>query len=87
VLKWARAHGCPWDDLTCSLRCSGRAHGSAPQVEAMEPTLQAPGSKRLKLESEELLANFGFKFNLRRYNMDVLKWARANGCEWDRMTW
>ena len=35
----------------------------------MKPTLKAPESKRLKLEHEKTLPNFGFKFNLRRYNV------------------
>jgi hypothetical protein len=29
--------------------------------------LKPPGSKRLKLDYDELLSNFGFNFNLRRY--------------------
>jgi hypothetical protein len=32
----------------------------------MKPVLKAPGTERLKLKYEELLSNFGFKFNLRR---------------------
>jgi len=34
----------------------------------MKPTLKAPGYKHLKLEHENLLSNFAFNFNLRRYN-------------------
>jgi hypothetical protein len=30
-------------------------------------TLKTPGTKRLKPEYEELISNFAFKFNLRRY--------------------
>jgi len=37
------------------------------QVDPIKPTLKAPGIERLKLKHEELLSNFGFKFNLRRY--------------------
>ena len=33
----------------------------------MQPTLTAPGSKRLKAECEKLLSNLSFKSNLRRY--------------------
>jgi hypothetical protein len=36
----------------------------------MKPTLKAPGIKRLKLEYDELLSSFGFKFNMRRYTME-----------------
>jgi hypothetical protein len=32
----------------------------------MEPTLKAPGAKRLQLENDESLSNFAFNFNLRR---------------------
>jgi hypothetical protein len=33
----------------------------------MNPTLKAPGSKRLKLKYNKLLSSFAFKFNLHRY--------------------
>ena len=39
------------------------------QVDPIKPTLKAPGSKRSKLKSDELLSSFAFNFNLRRYNM------------------
>jgi hypothetical protein len=35
----------------------------------MKPVLKAPGTKRLKLESDEPLSSFAFKFNLRRYSL------------------
>jgi hypothetical protein len=38
------------------------------QVDRIKPLLKAPGTERLKLKYEELLSNFGFKFNLRRYS-------------------
>jgi len=38
------------------------------QVDPIKPTSNAPGTKRLKLEYDELLSSFAFKFNLRRYN-------------------
>jgi hypothetical protein len=41
--------------------------GRAEQVDPIRPTLKAPGSKRLKLENEQLHWNFAFKFNFRRY--------------------
>jgi hypothetical protein len=37
------------------------------QVDPIKPKLKAPGTKRLKLEYDELLSSFAFKFNLRRY--------------------
>jgi len=36
----------------------------------MNPKLKPPGTKRLELKCDILLSNFGFKFNLRRYNKD-----------------
>ena len=39
------------------------------QVDPIKPTLRAPGTERLKLKSEELLSNFGFRFNVRCYTV------------------
>jgi hypothetical protein len=35
----------------------------------MKPVLKALGTKRLKLQYDETLSNFAFKFNLRRYTL------------------
>jgi hypothetical protein len=37
------------------------------QIDPIKPTLKAPGTKRLKLQCDELLSDFAFDFNLRRY--------------------
>ena len=37
------------------------------QVEPIRSTLKAPGSERLKLECNDLLSSFAFKFSLRPY--------------------
>jgi hypothetical protein len=37
------------------------------QVDPFKPKLKAPGTKRLKLNCVDLLINFGFKCDLRRY--------------------
>ena len=37
------------------------------QVDPIQPTLKAPGTKRLKLDCDEPLSNCAFKLNLRRY--------------------
>ena len=37
------------------------------QGDPIRPTLKAPGTKRLRLKSDEPLSNFAFKFELRRY--------------------
>jgi len=38
----------------------------------MKPKLKAPGTKRLKLEYDELLSTFAFKSNLRHYSLDLI---------------
>jgi hypothetical protein len=40
--------------------------GRAVQVDPMTPKLKPPETKRLKLEYDGLLSNYGLKFNLRR---------------------
>jgi hypothetical protein len=42
----------------------------------MKPTLKAPGAKRLKLENDETISSFGFKFNLRRYSVMTARSSR-----------
>ena len=37
------------------------------QVDPIKPRLKAPGTRRLKLQYDELLSTFAFKFDLRRY--------------------
>ena len=41
------------------------------QVDPTEPELKPSGTKRLKLECDELLSTFGFNTNLRRYTEDA----------------
>jgi len=38
------------------------------QVEPFTPTLKAPGSKHLKLQYDQTLSTFAFKFNLHRFD-------------------
>ena len=38
------------------------------QVYPIKPTLKPPGTKRFKLKYDEVLSNFAFNFNLRRYS-------------------
>jgi hypothetical protein len=50
------------------VRQQHRVHQGRPvQVDPIKPTLKAPGTKRLKLEFDELLSDSGFEFKLRRY--------------------
>jgi hypothetical protein len=43
--------------------------GKAVQVEPMTSKLKAPRTVRLKVECDDLLSRFAFKFNLRRYKV------------------
>ena len=43
--------------------------GKAVRVDPIKPTLKASGTKRLTLKYDELLSNFAFKYNLRRYTV------------------
>ena len=43
--------------------------GKAVQVDPMKHMLKPPKTKRLKLKYDELLSNFAFNFNLRRYTV------------------
>ena len=45
-------------------------HGRAVQVDPINPTLKAPGNKRLKVNFDEPLSNFACIFNLRRCSKD-----------------
>ena len=49
-------------------------HRRAVQIDPIKPTLKAPGTKRLKLNYDEPLSNFAFKFNLRRHNT-AMQWS------------
>ena len=46
-------------------------------IDPIEPKLKPPGSKRLELEYDGLLSNFGFKFNLRLYSLALDSCHRA----------
>ena len=39
------------------------------QVGSIKAVSKAPGTKRLKLNYDELLSSFAFKFNVRRYKL------------------
>ena len=50
----------------------------------LKPKLKPPGTKRLKLEYDGLLSNFGFKFNLRRYTKGLHDALDAISADSDR---
>jgi hypothetical protein len=47
----------------------------------MQPMLKPPGTKHLKLNCDDLLSNFAFKINLRRYAKVLLKDPLGSGAE------
>jgi len=51
------------------------------QLDTNKPTLKAPGTKRLKLKCDDLLSDFAFKCNLRRYIMASLRNAATSSAE------
>jgi len=46
--------------------------GKAVQVDPIEPKLQQPGTKCLKLKHDGLLSTFGFKINFRRFTLALM---------------
>jgi len=40
-------------------------------VDPIKPRLKPPRTKRFNLKYDELLSNFAFKSNVRRFNMDM----------------
>ena len=42
------------------------------QVDPIKPKLKSSGTKRLKMENDELLSSFAFKFNLGRFNKEMV---------------
>jgi hypothetical protein len=54
-------------ELTEAFRFVDTDNGWAVQVDPIKPTLKSPGCKSLKLEHDDLLSNFAFNFQLRRY--------------------
>ena len=49
------------------------------QVDPIKPTLKLPGSQHLNLKHENLLSNFAFNINLRRYSPVAVTAAEAAG--------
>jgi hypothetical protein len=82
-----------WDTQVCFINSHLAAHddmtarrnddfaeivqGGAVQVDPIKPKLKPPGIKRLKLDYDGVLSDFGHKFNLRRYNKGA-----ASGKRW-----
>jgi hypothetical protein len=71
--------------MICQALLSGQVRrqipvrGRAVQVDPIKPSLKPPEIKRLKLNDDEPLPNFGFKFNLRRCSVGRLTDGGYNG--------
>ena len=70
VLQWARANGCPWDEMTCK----GAALSGSLEVLQW---LRANGCPWNEYTSS---------WAARGGHFEVLQWARANGCPWNKWT-
>jgi hypothetical protein len=57
-----------------------KQQGGAVQVDPVKPTLKARISERLKLRCDDLLSNFAFKFNLRRYTKRTKRTTSTPSC-------
>jgi len=63
-------------------------HGRAMQVDPMKPKLKPPRTKRLKLEYDGLLSEFGFKFNLRKFGFKFnLRRYNTGFTSFDNIAW
>jgi len=58
----------PTNILDFDFETTSQELGRAVQVDPVKPTSKPPGTKRLKLKHDEVLSNFAFNFNLRRYS-------------------
>ena len=67
ILQWARAEGCPWDELTCQ-GAAAKGH-----LEVLQ-WARAKGCPWDESTCEGASKN---------RQVRVLIWARANGCPWD----
>ena len=70
VLRWAREHHCPWNEVTCYYAAAG-GHLDVLQWARAHGCPWCPGTCELAAQNGE---------------KEVLRWARENGCEWDEQT-
>jgi hypothetical protein len=53
------------------------AYGEPTHLQRIKSKLKAPGTKRLKLEHDNLLSTFPFNIDLRRYSTGASRWVDA----------
>ena len=51
------------------------------QLDPIKPMLKPPGTKHLKLEYDELLSSFAFKFNLHRFTKNNASYSYDHVCD------
>ena len=86
VLQWAREHDCPWADTTSrAAAASGHLVGRCWSI-VSKLVLKARLVSALETKYDEPPSKVAFNFNLRRYNLAVLTWAREHGCDWNSKT-
>ena len=98
VLQWLRANGCPWNKDVCT-RAAESGHLRILQwafsVRAPYDYLLCLGQAAAhgQLEVLQWLCGIGFQLNgwicevaAKNGHFEVLRWARANGCPWDKNT-
>ena len=73
VLKWARENGCPWNEYTC------RAAAGGGHLEVLEWM----GANGFTFERTWTRVEEGYENMMRQGNLEVFKFARANGFCWD----
>ena len=70
-----------YNEVPVDYFCTLDANGEAVKVDPIKPTLKAPGTNPLKLQYDEPLSNFAFKFNLHRYTTGGgATWPSAPSC-------
>ena len=93
VLQWARANGCPWNEDPCSEPrqaatwrcCSGRARTALRGTSGLAPCRERrpPGGAAVGASERLLRGTADLRLAAGGGHLEVLQWARANGCPWD----
>ena len=96
VLQWARANGCDWDSETCSAAAAGghlqvlqwsRANGCDWDSSTCRSAAVREVTWRLLQWGREPMVATGIVSTCSAAaaggHLEVLQWARANGCDWD----
>ena len=96
VLKWARENGCPWDEWTCANAARpprGAEVGARERLPVGRGDVRVRGVGRPPRDAEvgarERVPVGRVDVRVRAAGggqLEVLKWARANGCEWNEET-